>query len=65
MRTASNFDSSNYFPFNVDGTSDEASFVNTYGKDYYFHFSFAAPNKTDQRLISDYNGKVTWTVTAQ
>lgn len=63
--TASNFDSSNYFPFNVDGTSDEASFVNTYGKDYYFHFSFAAPNKTDQRLISDYNGKVTWTVTAQ
>lgn len=65
MGTASNFDSSNYFPFNVDGTSDEASFVNTYGKDYYFHFSFAAPNKTDQRLISDYNGKVTWTVTAQ
>lgn len=58
--TASGFVSSNYFPYNTDGSSDSVSFTNTYGEDYFFAFSFAAPNKTDPVPVSDYT--ITWSI---
>ena len=59
--TASDFVSANYFPYNIDGSNDSVSFTNNYGQDYFFAFSFAAPNKTDQRLVDDYT--ITWAIT--
>ena len=59
--TASDFVSANYFPYNIDGSNDSVSFTNNYGQDYFFAFSFAAPNKTDQRLVDDYT--ITWVIT--
>lgn len=52
--TGSNYDPNNYFPLNVDGSSNSVSVTNTYGSDYYFFFVFAAINKTDTLTASNY-----------
>lgn len=41
--TASNFDSSNYFPLNKTEAVDTLSVTNSFGADYYFFFGFAGP----------------------
>lgn len=38
--TASNYESSNYFPLNTSG-ADTLDIINNYGQDYYFWFGFA------------------------
>lgn len=42
--TASNFDSSNYFPLNPDGESNTISITNEYGNGYYFAFTSKKPD---------------------
>lgn len=45
--TASNYDSSNYFPLNKTEAANEISVTNSFGADYYFFFGFAGPNLTE------------------
>lgn len=58
---ASNFVTTNYFPFNTDGALDSVTVTNEHGDDYYFFFVFAAPNKSDNISASDYN--ITYIIT--
>lgn len=43
----------NYFPLNING-DDSVSFTNVYGH-YYFGFTFAGPQKTEETLVANYN----------
>lgn len=60
--TASNFVSSNYFPLNADGSSNTITITNSYGTDYYYFFAIAAPNKTSNILVANYQGTITWAI---
>ena len=60
--TASEFVSSNYFPYNTDGSLDSITITNNYEDDYYFFFQFAGPNKSEEILVSTYNGKIIYSV---
>lgn len=48
-------DTSNYFPLNVDGSSDTLIIENTYGSDYYFFFAFAGVTKSEALEASTYD----------
>lgn len=60
--TASEFVASNYFPYNTDGSLDSITITNNYEDDYYFFFQFAGPNKSETILVSDYYGKIIYSV---
>jgi hypothetical protein len=61
--TASNFATSNFFPLNADGSSNTISITNDNGTGYYYFFAIAAPNKTDEILVANYQGKITYIIT--
>lgn len=56
---ASNFVAADYFPLNIDGSSDTVSITNDKGN-YYFFFCFAAPDKNATISVADYN--ITWEI---
>lgn len=56
---ASNFVAADYFPLNADGSSDTITITNDKGN-YYFFFCFAAPDKTAEVPVANYN--ITWTI---
>jgi hypothetical protein len=60
--TASEFVSNNYFPYNANGSLDSVTIINGYEDDYYFFFQFAGPNKSETILVSDYYGKIIYSV---
>ena len=60
--TGSNFVEANYFPYNVDGSDDSVTITNNHESDYYFFFGFAAPNKSDNIPVANYQGKIIYSV---
>lgn len=57
--TGSNFNSSNYWFLNSDGSSDSIVVSNNYNNDYYFAFVFASATNTSNSILMD-NYNLTW-----
>ena len=53
--TLSNYVSTDYFPLNVDGSSDTVTIENNTDNDYYYFFAFAATNMTDAIQAANYD----------
>ena len=53
--TLSNYVSSDYFPLNIDGSSDTVTIENNTDNDYYYFFAFAATNMTDAIQAANYD----------
>lgn len=60
--TASDYNSDNYFPLNLNG-ANTYSLINNYGQDCYFWFGFAGLNKTEPITAEIGTYYITYTIT--